>query len=253
MADGPRSWRDHHPTVLLYDWDNTLVDGWAAIAAALNAAFDAFDLPRWTRGRHQGRVRTSLRESFPAMFGARWEEAPRHVLRHLSEQHLAIVRPMPGAARGAAGRGRAGRRAVVSNKSGKFLRAEVAHLGWDGHFQRRDRRRRRRGGQAGPRRQFSGPCTLTARRSTVWYWAIPRCDMQAARAAGVTAVLVGDAAHDGGIERRRPISMCPLCPWIWRTARLSLTMEPLCRLIRCPAVVPRPPVAERPEPTQQQQ
>ena len=33
------------PTVLLYDWDNTLVDGWAGIAAALNAVFDAFTRP----------------------------------------------------------------------------------------------------------------------------------------------------------------------------------------------------------------
>src|ERR1041385_4345016 len=30
------------PRVLLYDWDNTLVDGWAGITAALNAAFTAF-------------------------------------------------------------------------------------------------------------------------------------------------------------------------------------------------------------------
>jgi phosphoglycolate phosphatase len=28
--------------------------------------------------------------------------------------------------------------------------------------------------------------------------------MDAARAAGVTAVLVGDASHDGGIDRARP-------------------------------------------------
>ena len=27
------------PTVLLFDWDNTLVDGWAAITAALNVVF----------------------------------------------------------------------------------------------------------------------------------------------------------------------------------------------------------------------
>jgi phosphoglycolate phosphatase len=29
-------------------------------------------------------------------------------------------------------------------------------------------------------------------------------DMQAARAAGVTAVLIGDADHDGGVERAAP-------------------------------------------------
>ena len=29
-------------------------------------------------------------------------------------------------------------------------------------------------------------------------------DMQAARAAGVTAVLIGNAEHDGGVERAAP-------------------------------------------------
>jgi phosphoglycolate phosphatase len=38
---------------------------------------------------------------------------------------------MPAAAL-AAGRGR--RQGVVSNKDGPFLRAEMAHLGWHGHF-----------------------------------------------------------------------------------------------------------------------
>ena len=36
------------PAVLLYDWDNTLVDGWAAITAALNAVFTEFNHPLWS-------------------------------------------------------------------------------------------------------------------------------------------------------------------------------------------------------------
>ncbi len=44
------------PSVLLYDWDNTLVDGWAGITAALNAAFTAF-------GHRSGRSRTPATES----------------------------------------------------------------------------------------------------------------------------------------------------------------------------------------------
>ena len=38
----------------------------------------------------------------------------------------------------------------------------------------------------------------------VWYLGDTASDMQAARAAGVTGVLVGDASHDGGIERAAP-------------------------------------------------
>jgi phosphoglycolate phosphatase len=34
----------------------------------------------------------------------------------------------------------------------------------------------------------------------VWYLGDTALDMKAAHAAGVTAVLVGDASHDGGVE-----------------------------------------------------
>ena len=74
-----------HPTVLLYDWDNTLVDGWAAVAAALNAVFAAFAMPFWTVEDTRARARLSLRESFPVMFGDRLGPRARHVLRHLPQ------------------------------------------------------------------------------------------------------------------------------------------------------------------------
>jgi phosphoglycolate phosphatase len=38
----------------------------------------------------------------------------------------------------------------------------------------------------------------------VWYVGDTALDMQAARAAGCTAVLLGDAAHDGGVTHARP-------------------------------------------------
>ena len=61
------------PEGILWDWDNTLVDGWPAIAAGLNAAFTRFGLPEWTLEEVRGRVRRSLRESFPEIFGSDWE------------------------------------------------------------------------------------------------------------------------------------------------------------------------------------
>jgi phosphoglycolate phosphatase len=39
---------------------------------------------------------------------------------------------------------------------------------------------------------------------SVWYLGDTALDMRTARAAGVTAVLVGDASHDGGIDRAHP-------------------------------------------------
>ncbi len=192
------------PSILLYDWDNTLVDGWAGIAAALNAVFDAFAMPAWSVADTRERVRVSLRDSFPVMFGAEWERARDIFYATLEEQHLHHVAPMPGAAE-ALEVGAAWPQGVVSNKSGKFLRAEVTHLGWAGHF----------GavvgaGDASADKPDPAPILLALDRMgraadrSVWYLGDTALDMAAARAAGVTAVLVGDASHDGGIDRAGP-------------------------------------------------
>jgi phosphoglycolate phosphatase len=190
--------------VLLFDWDNTLVDGWAGITAALNAAFTAFGHPTWSKEDTRNRVRVSLRESFPVMFGDQWTTARDIFYRTLEEQHLAHVSPMPGvpALLEACAGWPSG---VVSNKAGAFLRREVAHLGWDGRF----------GavigaGDAAADKPAPDPILLALARMnrsadpTVWYIGDTALDMRSAKAAGVTAVLLGDAAHDGGVEQAAP-------------------------------------------------
>jgi phosphoglycolate phosphatase len=192
------------PTVLLYDWDNTLVDGWAGIAAALNVVFARFQLPLWSVADTRARVRLSFRESFPALFGADWEQARDIFLTELRARHLQHVTPMLGAAE-ALTAGGAWPQGVVSNKAGSFLRAEVRHLGWARHF-----RAVVGAGDAAADKPDPAPIVLAldglgcAADRSVWYLGDTALDMEAARAAGVTAVLVGDASHDGGIDRARP-------------------------------------------------
>jgi phosphoglycolate phosphatase len=192
------------PEILLYDWDNTLVDGWAGITAALNAAFREFGHPLWTVEDTRNRVRVSLRESFPVMFGDRWELARDLFYDTLKQEHLRHVHPMPGA-QAMLGAGASWPQGVVSNKAGAFLRREVTHLGWDRFF----------GpvvgaGDAMADKPAADPLLLALRHmgraadASVWYIGDTALDMQAARAAGVTAVLVGDATHDGGVERAAP-------------------------------------------------
>ena len=192
------------PSVLLYDWDNTLVDGWAGIAAALNVVFVEFAMPIWSVADAKQRVRTSLREGFCALFGSEWERARDLFYAALTEHHLRHVTPMPGVIE-ALTIGASWPQGVVSNKTGHFLRAEVAHLGWSGHF----------GtvigaGDAAADKPDAAPILMAlgqlgrAADKSVWYLGDTALDMQAARAAGVTAVLVGDASHDGGIDRSHP-------------------------------------------------
>jgi len=190
------------PSALLFDWDNTLVDGWAAIQHGLNAAFRHFGMAEWDRAQVLGNVRRSLRESFPEMFGGRWEEARDVFYAGVRACHLEVLRPMPGVpAMLAALQGWP--LGVVSNKQGPLLRAEAAHLGWrfatlvgagDAAADKPDAAPLRMalaamGQQAGP---------------AVWYVGDTALDMQAARAAGCVAVLLGMAEHDGGVATCAP-------------------------------------------------
>lgn len=201
MSDRPGF---NRPSVLLYDWDNTLIDGWAGITAALNVVFAEFGHALWTKEDTRNRVRVSLRESFPVMFGDRWEYARTVFYDSLTGQHLDHLAPMPGA-EALLEAGAAWPQGVVSNKAGDFLRREVTHLGWDRFF----------GpvvgaGDAAIDKPDPAPLHFALQQighsagRSVWYMGDTALDMQAARAAGATAVLIGDAAHDGGVERAAP-------------------------------------------------
>ena len=194
------------PRAILWDWDNTLVDGWAAIAAGLNAAFAAYDLPLWTLEEVRARVRRSLRESFPEIFGEAWETARDIFYREVRARHLAVLTPMPGAAAAIEAVATAGLpQGVISNKQGPLLRAEAAHLGWDRHF-----RSLLGAGDAEADKPDPAPFRLALQAiglpagPAIWYVGDTGLDMQAARRAGCTAVLLGDAAHDGGVAQVDP-------------------------------------------------
>jgi phosphoglycolate phosphatase len=193
------------PACVLWDWDNTLVDGWAAIQHGLNVTFRAFDMPEWDRETVLARVRGSLRDTFPGMFGADWERARDIFYAAVREQHLAVLNPLPGAAEAIAAASRLGPQGVISNKQGPLLRAEAAHLGWASHFAAT-----LGAGDAARDKPDPAPFVLAfeacgvRQPSRVWYVGDTALDMQAARAAGCVAVLVGGAPHDGGLANARP-------------------------------------------------
>ena len=190
-----------HPVAILWDWDNTLVDGWAAIEAGLNAAFRHFGKPEWSREKVLRNVRRALRESFPDLFGLdHWEEARDIFYAEVRACHLRVLTPMPGAAEAIAAAAALGPQGVVSNKQGPLLRAEAAHLGWAPRFGALV-------GAGDAARDKPDPAPLRMALASiggrpgpdVWYVGDTALDMQAARAAGCSAVLLGDARHDGGV------------------------------------------------------
>jgi phosphoglycolate phosphatase len=193
------------PAAILWDWDNTLVDGWAAIESGLAATFRAFGMPVWDRVQVLANVRGSLRDTFPGMFGADWERARDIFYAEVRACHLGVVAPMPGAVAAIAAAGLVAPQGVVSNKQGPLLRAEAAHLGWAGHFGALVGAGDAATDKPDPAPMVMALAAMDVRPSpAIWYVGDTAMDMQAARRAGFVAVLLGDAAHDGGIATAAP-------------------------------------------------
>jgi len=180
------------PQALLFDWDSTLVDNWASIEAAINTTLAAMGYAPWSKDEVRVRVRASLRDSFPALFGDRWAEARQIFYDTIHARHLETVAALPGADALLAGLAEEGLYlGVVSNKTGALLRREAAHLGWSGYFGRLVG-----AGDAVRDKPDPAPVALALSESgiepgpNVWFVGDTALDMQCARAAGCRAVLV---------------------------------------------------------------
>ena len=123
------------PRAVLFDWDNTLIDSWKIIHEVQNIVLEAFGQAPWTLDDIRVRVRKSMRDAYPALFGERWEEAGRMFQREYETRHLDVLAPLPGAADLLETLSASGfYLGVVSNKRGDSLRKEARHLGWDKYF-----------------------------------------------------------------------------------------------------------------------
>ncbi|WP_372021004.1 HAD family hydrolase [Tistrella mobilis] len=185
------------PDAVLFDWDHTLVDAWGAILAAYNDVMIAYGKPpALTPEEGRLRIRRSMRDTFPEIFGDRWQEAALRFKAAYAARHLETVVAMEGAADLLdllVGQGIP--LGVVSNKQGPFLRAEVAHLGWGERFGAL-----LGAGDAARDKPDAAPvieALATVGREAgpnVWFVGDALVDMDCARAAGCTGILL---VHDG--------------------------------------------------------
>lgn len=181
------------PRAILFDWDNTLVDTWPCIGKATNITLEAMGLAPWSDDEIRARVAGSLRDTFPKIYGDRWEEARDIYYKAFGEVHLAMLAGLPNAEDVLAISNRARLYlAVVSNKTGKYLRAEADHLGWAGYFKKIV-------GAQDAHRDKPDPAPVHLALSTgniqpgpnVWFVGDAPIDVACGRAAGCTTVLVG--------------------------------------------------------------
>lgn len=199
--------RLNRPHAILFDWDSTLVDNWAAIYEALNATLVAMGHEPWNRAEMRARVRESARNSFPRVFGERWHEAMRIFYDRFTANHLETLTARPGAAEMLAGLAAEDiYLGVVSNKRGDLLRREAVHLNWAAYFAR----------MVGAMDAAEDKPAVAAielalagsgipRGPAVWFVGDAAIDVECARNAGCTAVLMGEAQREmAGITSPQP-------------------------------------------------
>jgi phosphoglycolate phosphatase len=195
------------PRAVLFDWDNTLVDSWMSIGAALNQTLTHMGHEPWSEEEIRLRVAKSLRDSFPALFAERWEEARSYYYDSFAAIHLTHLKPLPMAPNILERLHKAGiPMGVVSNKSGPFIRKEVAYLGWNPYF-----RHLAGAGDASadkpspePVKQVLAAIGVAAGRD-VWFVGDAPIDMECAANAGLTGLVVRhDEVMDEGFKTHRP-------------------------------------------------
>ncbi|MEQ8697292.1 MAG: HAD family hydrolase [Bauldia litoralis] len=188
------------PTAVLFDWDNTLVDNWITIRDGINAALTAFGHAPWTEAETRHRVRQSLRDSFPALFGDEWERARDLFYETVRAGHLKTLKVIAGAPEMLAGLANAGLYlGVVSNKRGDLLRREAEQLGWTQYFGRLVG-----AGDADHDKPAIDPVLMALSagplkpNQSVWFVGDAAIDMECAIRADCTPILVrtGDEAED---------------------------------------------------------
>jgi phosphoglycolate phosphatase len=180
------------PRAILFDWDDTLIENWKPIHTALNHTLTAMGHEPWSFERTRRKSRRSLRDSFPGLFGDRWEEARELFYASFPENHLETITVLSGAqdlldllsdADVYLG--------VVSNKQGRTLRRETAHLGWNRYF-----RRVVGAGDAGADKPAPAPVEMALAGSGiepgehVWFVGDGYIDIECARNAGCFAILL---------------------------------------------------------------
>ena len=184
-----------HPRAVVFDWDNTLVDSWEAIAEAINFTRCKFNLDVWSMDQIHVNCTRAARDSFPEWFGPdQWEEAYAVYYACFDKVRQRVgIQKKPGAEELIEYfRSQSIPLFVVSNKRGDYLREEASHLKWSNHFialigatdAQKDKPAR------DPVDMALSHAHITA-DTTVWFIGDSKADVDCARNSGCLPVFIG--------------------------------------------------------------
>jgi phosphoglycolate phosphatase len=184
------------PKAIIFDWDNTLVNTWPIIHQALATTFTAMGLEPWSFEQVKARVRKSMRDSFPEIFGDDWEKVAAMYQANYRASHLGKLEALPQAQEVLELVKKLGLYSVVvSNKKGGNLREEAGHIGWAQLFDNIVG-----ANDAARDKPFADPVHLALAGSgfepakDIWFIGDSEIDLECALNTGCTAILYGDDA-----------------------------------------------------------
>lgn len=179
------------PSILLFDWDGTLVDSFSVVFGAYQATSQHFKMPAFSEDDVRKNMRRSSRDLFPALFGERAEEA-REVFYTYVGQHK--IEPYVGAEAMLKRFQDMGLlMGVVSNKNHQGLLSDIQNLGWQNLLPVAIG-----AGQAARDKPEPDPLLLAAENFTaeqksggIWYIGDSETDMIAAIKADMEPIFIG--------------------------------------------------------------
>lgn len=123
------------PKAVIFDWDDTIVNTWRIIHAAINVTLQHMGKAPWSDDEARQHIGPPARVLFTGLFGEdKWEEADAVFIKAYEDSIECNIRVHEAAEDMLNFLGSANIPMVcLSNKRGPLLRREVAHLGFD-HF-----------------------------------------------------------------------------------------------------------------------
>jgi len=123
------------PKAVIFDWDNTLVDTWPLIHQAIDTTLIAMGREPWGLEKVCDNVHKSMRESFPIIFGDKWEEAGEIYKNTYRSIHLEKIQLLSNSLKLIETLENKGiLQFIVSNKIGATLRKEAKKINVDKKF-----------------------------------------------------------------------------------------------------------------------
>lgn len=201
------------PHGIFFDWDGTLVDSFAFLTKAHNAVKAEMGLPLFAGDeflRYFGVPRDKL---FLDIYGEHAEKAKDAFADYYNANHLKEMVIMEGVVEMLDTIASLGiPMGVVSNKRGDFLRAEVEYLGWKKYFGNAVVG----AGDAPADKPNPAPLVLGVSKygnmeiGGIWYVGDTHIDVECARAAGCSCILVAPiaGANQDGVYDKNYAQIC---------------------------------------------